>query len=240
MLPVHLYGHAIDARALAELRDRFSLRIVEDCAQAVGARSHGEPVGSVGAFAVTSFYPTKNLGAMGDGGAVLTADAPGAEHARALRDYGQSAKYVHTQLGLNSRLDELQAAILRTAVLPGLEDATARRREMAARYRAGLDHAQIVVPPVPSGSESVWHLFPVLVDGDREAFREHLAAGEITTGLHYPQLIPEQEALAAGGVLPPLPRARRFAAGGGSLPIHPLLSDEDVDRVIDACNAWTG
>lgn len=240
LVPVHLYGHALDLQRLAALAKAHDLRVVEDCAQAIGARSRGTPVGAVGALAATSFYPTKNLGCMGDGGAVLTSDARLADAARCLRDYGQSAKYVHARLGMNSRLDELQAAILRSALLPRLARFTARRREVAAAYRDGIRNPALIVPPPPAGSDSVWHLFPLLVEGDRARFKAHLDAAGVGNGLHYPTLIPDQEALAGTGfeVAGPLERAARFAARELSIPIHPYLADADVARVVDACNAW--
>jgi dTDP-3-amino-3,4,6-trideoxy-alpha-D-glucose transaminase len=241
MLPVHLFGHAMDEARLESLRHRFELRIVEDCAQAIGARSRGVPVGSVGCVAATSFYPTKNLGALGDGGAVLTSSEPLAALARALRDYGQTGKYEHRHLGLNSRLDELHAAVLRDALLPELATATRRRREIAARYREGIRHQALHIPPAPEGSESVWHLFPVLVDGSRDAFQEHLRALGVGSGRHYPTLIPDQEAMKGGApfhLLTPLDRAREFAEREVSLPMHPDLEDVAVERVIEACDSW--
>jgi dTDP-3-amino-3,4,6-trideoxy-alpha-D-glucose transaminase len=241
MLPVHLFGHAVDGARLESLRDRFELRVIEDCAQAIGARSRGVPVGSVGAMAATSFYPTKNLGALGDGGAVLTRSEPLAALARALRDYGQTEKYEHRYLGLNSRLDELHAAVLRDALLPRLQTDTKRRCEIAEHYREGIRHEALRIPPAPEGSESVWHLFPLLVEGGRGAFQEHLRAHGVGSGVHYPILIPDQEAMKGGAafrVLTPLPRAREFAERELSLPIHPHLEDAAVERVIEACNSW--
>jgi dTDP-3-amino-3,4,6-trideoxy-alpha-D-glucose transaminase len=238
-LPVHLFGHALDARRLAELA-ALPVKLVEDCAQACGASSRGVPVGATGAAAATSFYPTKNLGAMGDGGALLTADAALAAEARSLRDYGQTAKYVHARLGMNSRLDELHAAILRSALLPRLPAHTRRRAEIAAAYRRGIAHRALALPPVPEGSQSVWHLFPVLVDGARDAFMAHLGSAGIGSGVHYPTLIPDQPAFSG---VPherkgSLERALRFAQSEVSLPIHPYLTDEQVERVIAACNSW--
>ncbi len=240
LVPVHLYGHAVDAEQLRDVAAATDMVVVEDCAQAVGASSRGTPVGATGRACATSFYPTKNLGCMGDGGAVLCADAALAAEARSLRDYGQTAKYVHARLGMNSRLDELQAALLRSAFLPRLGRYTQRRRAIASAYRAGLDNARLSVPPIPAGSDSVWHLFPVLVDGEREAFMAHLSRLGIGSGLHYPVLIPDQEAL--GGVpferADALSRAQTFARAEVSLPIHPYLLDPQVERVISACNAW--
>jgi dTDP-4-amino-4,6-dideoxygalactose transaminase len=238
-LPVHLFGHALDAQQLARLA-QLPLHLIEDCAQACGATSHGIPVGATGSAAATSFYPTKNLGAMGDGGALLTRDASVAAAARSLRDYGQSAKYVHARLGMNSRLDELHAAILRSALLPRLPRLTARRVAIAEAYRRSIDNPLLELPPLPAGSASVWHLFPLLVAGSREAFMTHLDRAGIGSGIHYPTLIPDQPALA--GVRcerrDELTRARRFASSEVSLPMHPYLTDEQVERVIAACNTW--
>ncbi len=242
LVPVHLYGHALPAGRLAALKRRFELRVVEDCAQAIGATSDGAPVGTVGGLAATSFYPTKNLGCLGDGGALLTASAEHDALARSLRDYGQRAKYEHDHLGLNSRLDEVQAAVLHDALLPALDAATARRREIAARYRAEIRNPALEIPPVPEGSASVWHLFPVIAP-DRASFETHLDAAGVAAGRHYPHLIPDQEAMRGADpatLLSPLTRARAFAAREVSLPIHPHLDDAEVERVVAACNAWRG
>jgi dTDP-3-amino-3,4,6-trideoxy-alpha-D-glucose transaminase len=244
LVPVHLYGHCLDLDRLEALREEFDLRIVEDCAQAIGARFRGRNVGTVGQVAAVSFYPTKNLGALGDGGAVLTADEAIARRARVLRHYGQSATYVHDEAGLNSRLDELHAAVLSDVFLPRLASWTARRRATAARY--GSEIRKDAVRPVagPEGSVSVWHLFPVLCEpARREKFCAHLSDAGVATGIHYPRLIPEQKALQHHGshqVHGPLQNARTFAEGEVSLPIHPFLRDEDVDRVIAAVRAWAG
>jgi dTDP-3-amino-3,4,6-trideoxy-alpha-D-glucose transaminase len=241
LVPVHLYGHAADVRELRRLAERFGVAVVEDCAQSIGASSGGLAVGSASVAAATSFYPTKNLGALGDAGAVLCDRDDVAERARCLRDYGQRGKYVHAELGLNSRLDELHAAILADALLPLLERNTARRRAIAEQYRAQIASDGLELPPVPPLSESVWHLFPVLVRGVRAGFEQALAADGIATGRHYPFLLPEQDALADVPVrsFGTLELASAFAAREVSLPLHPYLSDEDVDRVVAACNAWT-
>jgi dTDP-3-amino-3,4,6-trideoxy-alpha-D-glucose transaminase len=241
MVPVHLYGQAMDLDALADVKRRFHLRIVEDCAQSIDARFAGRAAGTIGDLAATSFYPTKNLGALGDGGAVLTDDETLRAAANALRNYGQSARYQHDRLGLNSRLDELHAAILQTAVLPRLTAWTARRRQVAAAYLAGIRHTGVHLPAPAQAAEPVWHLFPVLVaPAERDSFQAHLRAAGIESAVHYPRLIPEQNALAdvAFEVVGDLHRAKRFAAGEVSLPIHPHLSDSDVERIITAVNAW--
>ena len=242
LLPVHLYGHTLNLQALETLRDDFEIKIVEDCAQSIGACSRGRVTGSVGQAAATSFYPTKNLGALGDAGAVLTPSEGVAESARVLRHYGQSATYVHDLAGLNSRLDELQAAILARVFLPRLPEWNESRRAVADRYRRSIDNPSLLIPPVPPGSESAWHLFPVLVNGaDRESFKDHMGDRGVQTGVHYPRLVTEQKALESFGscrVEGHLDWAVRYASEEVSLPIHPFLRTEEVDSVIDACNAW--
>ena len=240
-LPVHLYGHPLDTHALRELADGFGLIVLEDCAQAIDARSHGHPAGSTGRLAATSFYPTKNLGSLGDAGAVLSVSEELAERARWLRDYGQAGKYRHVELGLNSRLDEIHAAILRDALLPRLSLFTQRRREIAKTYIAGIENRR--VRPIMPGehAESVWHLFPVAVE-DAEGFRIFLAEHGVQTGRHYPVLCPDQPSMKQAPFLShgDLERSRRFAARQVSLPIHPCLADEEAEIVIRSCNAWTG
>ncbi len=236
VVPVHLYGQCLNLTTLARLRDTYKLKIMEDCAQSIGATWLGKPCGSVGIAAATSFYPTKNLGAMGDGGALLTNDASLAAAARCWRDYGQSAKYVHALAGLNSRLDELQAAILLDAVLPLWGKFTHRRQAIAAFYRAHLHHPHLTCLPVAAAEISVAHLFPVIVRGSRQAFLAHLQAHHIQAATHYPSLIPDQPALALTGLH--LPVARHLAAHVVSLPIHPFLTDVELQRVVSACHAW--
>ena len=240
-VPVHLYGHSLDLEALDELRRFSGVRIVEDCAQSIGASFRGKPTGSTGDLAATSFYPTKNLGAMGDGGAILTNHAGFAEMAATLRDYGQSAKYRHEMVGYNSRLDELQAALLRRVSLPRLEDWTRRRGEIAQCYLDQIRHPEVELLGAPPGSASSWHLFPVWVAPHRrEQFLAHLKAAGIGAGIHYPVIVPDQPALS--GVAQEegfeCKRARLLAASEVSLPIHPYLSSEEVQRVIEAVETW--
>jgi dTDP-4-amino-4,6-dideoxygalactose transaminase len=227
-VPVHLYGFALDPNALRRLRDTHELLMVEDCAQSMRA---------AGDLAATSFYPTKNLGAMGDGGAILTHDATLDARVRALRDYGQTAKYRHDVVGYNSRLDELQAALLRRACLPRLERWTSRRREIAAAYLERIRNPAVRLPATVVGSEPCWHLFPVWIDPEerRDSFLQRVPAG-----IHYPCAIPDQKALncvpfeAPGGC----ENARRLCASEVSLPIHPYLSDSEVAEVIAAVNSF--
>jgi dTDP-4-amino-4,6-dideoxygalactose transaminase len=240
VVPVHLYGHAVDVPRLREIVAPHDCAIVEDAAQAIGARSHGEPVGTTTVGAATSFYPTKNLGALGDGGAFLTNDDAVATAARQLRDYGQRAKYEHVVAGLNSRLDELHAGVLRSAVLPRLGRGTDRRRAVAAEYGRAISNPRLRVESAPADSTSVWHLFPVFVSDaeDRDAFRAHLTEHGIATAIHYPILASAQEALAAPQPATEFPVGDRLSRTEVSLPMHPYLDDAAVARVVDACNAW--
>ncbi len=239
IVPVHLYGRPADLEPLLATARRHGLALVEDCAQAHGARYRGRPVGTWGVAGAFSFYPTKNLGALGDGGAVVTDDPELAERIRRLRDGGQAGRYEHVELGMNSRLDALQAAFLRT-FLPHVEAWNARRRRIAARYRAGLADlpgVELLAPP-PEDVEEVVHLFAVLVD-DREGLRSFLRERGIGTGIHYPRPIPHQPAYASLGHRPgDFPAAEAFAARTLSLPCYPELTDEEVDQVIAAIRAW--
>ncbi len=242
-VPVHLYGHALDMARLRAIRDSFEVFMVEDCVQSIGACFRGAATGSAGHMAALSFYPTKNLGALGDGGAVLTGSAEYAGRARMLRDYGQSAKYRHEMVGYNSRLDELQAGLLRRVSLPLLPGWTEKRRRIAAAYLAGIRNPAIFVPGAPAGSHSCWHLFPVLVDAARKSdFMAWLAACEIGCGEHYPIAIPDQPAMAGipFEVIGELTQAQRICRSEVSLPIHPYLEEGEVASVIDACNRWQG
>jgi len=241
LLPVHLYGFALDLEKLLQLKNEFDLRVVEDCAQAMGSRHRGQSVGTVGQAAAASFYPTKNLGALGDSGAILTNDDGISRRATALRNYGQTSPYVHETLGLNSRLDELHAAILNAALLPELDTWTGARREIASEYLAGISNSAIRSLRPYADMEPVWHLFPIKVAAHtRDDFREHLRSRGIQTGVHYPCLIPNQPAMKSVKfeVEGELSNARAFCAGEVSLPIHPFLSKTEIESVIAAGNAW--
>jgi dTDP-4-amino-4,6-dideoxygalactose transaminase len=234
ILPVHLYGQAADMDAFEAIANRHHLALVEDACQAHLATAQGRTVGSIGVAGAFSFYPTKNLGALGDGGAVLTSDATLAGRVKRLRNGGQTTRYHHLEAGANSRLDEMQAAILR-ARLPFLAGWTARRRAIAAAYRTQLAPHGVTVPrEVDRGH--VYHLFPVITP-HREAVQAHLAARGIETLIHYPVPIPRQPALAA---LTPrhCPVADRVCAEVLSLPMYPGLSDADVSAVVRALNAF--
>ncbi len=241
-VPVHLFGHALDGVALKNLRDEFDLLMVEDCAQSVGARFRGAPTGKAGQLAATSFYPTKNLGTLGDGGAILTDLQDTADKARVLRDYGQVRKYHHAVLGYNSRLDELQAAYLDHVFLPRLDRWITKRKQVAARYCGQISNNKLHCTGSPAGSDSTWHLFPILVDpGLKRSFIEHLLQSGVQTGEHYPLALIEQEALKWSTVelTSGCPNAIRFCHSEISLPIHPFLGDDEITAVVSACNSWS-
>jgi len=231
IVPVHLYGQPADVPALEALAARRGVALVEDCCQAHLATCAGTPVGTLGVGGAFSFYPTKNLGALGDGGAVITRDAGVAETVRRLRNGGRADRERHVLVGVNSRLDEMQAAVLR-ARLPRLGAWTARRRELAAAYRKGLDPVVRVVPECDAGH--VQHLF-VVRSGTRESLMAHLAAAGVETLVHYPIPLPAQPAFAAW-VAAACPAAVQAAAEVLSLPLHPRLLEADVARVAALVN----
>ncbi|HNS50269.1 MAG TPA: DegT/DnrJ/EryC1/StrS family aminotransferase [Anaerolineae bacterium] len=246
ILPVHLYGQMADMAALQQLAEQHHLRLIEDACQAHGARFEGRRAGSLGHAAAFSFYPTKNLGAYGDGGMAVTSDAELARRLRALRHGGQTAHYRHDLVGANSRLDELQAAILR-AKLPFLESWNARRAQIAARYSAGLRTFEapasstgrsLRLPVELPGRAHAWHLY-VVRSPARGALREALARQGVGAEVHYPAPVHLQPAYASLGLLPGSFRHAEAAAEQVlSLPLHPFLDDGEVRAVIDATARW--
>lgn len=231
VIPVHTYGHPVDLDAVAEVAARRGLYVVEDAAQAHGARYRGRTIGS-GYAAAFSFYPGKNLGALGDGGAVVTNDPELAARIRLLGNYGSRRKYEHEELGTNSRLAEMQAAVL-AVKLPLLDAWNARRARIARRYTeelAGLPG--LALPAVETWARPVWHQY-VVRTGDREALQRALAAAGVETLVHYPVPVHRSPAYA-GAHDGALPLCERLAAEVLSLPMGPQLSDDDVARVIAA------
>jgi dTDP-4-amino-4,6-dideoxygalactose transaminase len=235
IMAVHLYGQLADMPALAALARRHKLLLIEDAAQAHGAASDGRKAGAFGDAAAFSFFPTKNLGALGDGGAVVTADARLAQRVAALRNYGSEVKYRHLFQGVNSRLDELQAALLRVK-LRHLDEDVAWRRRVARRYRDGIRHAQIRLPQVAHEEQHAWHLF-VLRCPHRDALQRHLLAHGIHSQVHYPVPPHRQPAYPALHDLR-LPLTERLHDEVLSLPMGPTLGTDAVERVIAACNAF--
>jgi dTDP-4-amino-4,6-dideoxygalactose transaminase len=228
IMPVHLYGQPADMAALGDVARRHNLAVVEDCCQAHLATCEGKPVGTFGTAAAFSFYPTKNLGALGDAGAMVTGDADVAARAARLRNGGQTRPYQHVEFGVNSRLDELQAAIL-AARLRFLPAWTARRRALAARYRDALRGVTTITVPPERDPGHVYHLFPVL-SRERDALQAHLRANGIETLVHYPIPIPAQPAMS-DQCPAPCPTAARVCREVLSLPLHPALAESAVDEI---------
>ncbi len=233
IVPVHLYGRVADMAAIVAFAKAHDLLVVEDCAQAHGAALHGRPAGTFGDAAAWSFYPTKNLGALGDGGAVTTRSPEIAARVRKLRLYGYATRNDADVAGFNSRLDEIQAASLRVS-LGRLAAANVRRAAIAARYDAALaSFAPGLDPPPPrDGETSAHHLYVVRVQ-DRDAFRSRLEAAGVGSDVHYPRAVHEQPAFAS---LPrgPLPETERAMREVVSLPLYPQLTDREVASVIEA------
>lgn len=233
ILPVHLYGQPADLDPILALARGRGIFVVEDAAQAHGARYKGQRIGAHGDLICWSFYPGKNLGAMGDAGAVTTNRPDLAERLRTLRNYGSRQKYVNDEQGVNSRLDPLQAAVLRVK-LSRLEEWTARRRAIAAIYRRGLADSGLILPHVPQWADPAWHLH-VVRSPERDRLQARLSEAGVGTLIHYP-IPPHMQAAYAGLGLAPeaLPLARQLAAEVLSLPMGPHLAPEDAVRVVEA------
>jgi dTDP-4-amino-4,6-dideoxygalactose transaminase len=237
---VHLYGRPFDAERIGALCARHGLFLLEDAAQAQGARCRGRRVGTLGALAGWSFYPTKNLGAMGDAGAISGSDSELLARARRIANHGQSVRYTHVEIGTNSRLDSLQAAVLDLR-LETLDEDNARRRALAARYRERLQGAgDLRFPADRPEDESVVHQFPVAT-ARRDALAEHLRERGIGSSVHYPSPLHRQAAIAALLPEPPeLPAAERAAREVLCLPMFAELTESEVDEVAAAVRAFFG
>jgi dTDP-4-amino-4,6-dideoxygalactose transaminase len=235
IVPVHLYGRCVDLRPLEALAAERDLWLIEDAAQAHGARCSGRQAGSVGHVGCFSFYPSKNLGAYGDGGAVVTSDPRLAEQVRLLRNYGQRSKYHHESLGLNSRLDELQAAILRRK-LPYLDGWNQARRKVAALYTSLIDPS-LRPPDAGAGEEHVFHLYVIRTER-RDGVRRFLSEHGVETSIHYPVPAHLQPAFSeVPAVLGELPVTERLAREVLSLPMFPTISRDQVGFVVDRLGA---
>jgi dTDP-4-amino-4,6-dideoxygalactose transaminase len=237
LVAVHLYGQACRMDRLLELAERRGLFLLEDAAQAHGATYRGQRVGGLGGAAAFSFYPSKNLGALGDGGAICTNDDVLAAQLRRLRNLGQSQRNDHVTLGVNERLDGMQAAFLRVK-LRRLTASNARRKRHAERYRLELPR-QLAVVSESDESPSVHHIFAIRTPA-RESLAAHLAKEGIGTAVHYPRAAHEHPLWDAAleGPRPSLPNAERWAAEELSLPMFAELRNDEIDRVVEACQAW--
>jgi dTDP-4-amino-4,6-dideoxygalactose transaminase len=237
LVATHLYGRAVPGIGrIAERCAQAGVALLEDCAQAHGAAVDGRRVGSFGDAAAFSFYPTKNLGALGDGGAVVTRGAHIADAVRQRRQYGWTGKYtVEMGGGRNSRLDEMQAAVL-SELLPGLDAANGRRREIAGTYSRAIRHPEVRVPSV-GGADDVAHLY-VVRSRHRDALRAHLRERGIASDIHYPVPDHRQPVLGANYADVRLPATEQLAREILTLPCYPEMSDEQAQRVVAAVNEW--
>ena len=233
IMPVHLYGQPADMDGIMGVASRHNLLVIEDCCQAHGATCNGRPIGSFGTAAAYSFYPTKNLAALGDGGAITTADPAIASRIRRLRNGGQTHRYQHGEFGVNSRLDEIQAAVLR-ARLRWLPKWIGERRQLAAEYRTHLAAAVVTVPPECDPGH-VYHLFPILSD-ERDALQARLMSRGVETLIHYPIPITRQPALRSEGPAD-CPITDRVCGQLLSLPLHPGMALSAVEEVASALHA---
>ena len=239
LMPVHLYGHIADMEAIMDLARKHGLLVLEDAAQAHGARLGERPAGTWGDGAAFSFYPGKNLGALGDGGMVTTGDSALAEVVAALRNYGSQKKYHHQYAGPNSRLDEIQAAFLR-AKLPLLDEDNQRRREIATRYGREIVHPEVRLPAVVRGDEGhVWHLF-VVRTCRRASLQQHLTTSGVGSQIHYPVPPFRQQAYRKLFAGIELPLTATLADEVLSLPLSPVMDGGQVAAVIEAVNSWQG
>lgn len=236
IMAVHLYGRTADMEHINTIAKKHSLKVIEDAAQAHGALYNGKRTGNLGDAAGFSFYPGKNLGALGDGGAITTNDPLLAQTARAIANYGSTEKYVNRYQGVNSRLDELQAAVLNTK-LPHLDAANDIRRAIAQRYLNEIHNPHITLPQPGKAEEHVYHIFAVMTPM-RNKLREYLTGKGIETLIHYPIPPHRQQALREYSHLQ-LPVTERIHNEELSLPCNPALSDGDVTRIIAAVNSFT-
>ena len=240
IIPVHLYGRAMDLAELVELAEAYRLRIIEDSAQAHGSTRNGTKVGAAGRLTCFSFYPGKNLGAYGDAGAVTTNDSDEASKLRLLRDHGSPAKYQHSLIGTNARLDSIQAAIL-SIKLCQLDHWNQLRRNHAARMASALADSPVIPPETPIDGEHVFHLFVVRTP-QRNALRRYLRANGIGTGIHYPIPLHMTEAYQQLGYpgKNSLPVAEQLSEEILSLPMYAELTDEQIEYTIDAIVNFAG
>lgn len=236
ILIVHLYGQAAFSEQLRDIAAKHNLKIIEDNAQAIGAQWQGIKTGNLGDAAGFSFYPGKNLGALGDGGAVTTNDDALAATIRALANYGSSEKYVNKYKGLNSRLDEIQAAVL-SSKLKYLDSENSCRREIAAYYINNIKHPEIILPQLPNNPENhVWHLF-VIRTAHRDALQQYLVQNNIQTLIHYPIPPHKQQAYSGYNHLS-FPVTEKIHNEVLSLPISPVLTDSEAEKIVEAINNY--
>lgn len=235
ILTVHLYGQVSFSVKLAALAHKYDLKIIEDCAQAAGAQFDNKKTGALGDAAGFSFYPSKNLGALGDAGAVTTSDEQLAATVRALRNYGSEKKYFNKYQGINSRLDEMQAAVL-LVKLKHLDSLNERRRQIAKRYLDEIKNEKIILPNDPGDQSHVWHLFVIRTES-RDDLAKHLLANQVETMVHYPLPPHQQKAFSDWNNLS-YPISEKIHQTVLSLPLNEALVESEIERIIEACNSY--
>jgi dTDP-4-amino-4,6-dideoxygalactose transaminase len=232
---VHLYGHVTPMEKIWELQKKYGFKIIEDAAQAHGAIYNGRRTGNLGDAAAFSFYPGKNLGALGDGGGVTSNDLDLLEKVKALGNYGSDRKYHHIYKGVNSRLDEIQAAVL-DVKLKYLDEDNARRREIASYYRRNIKNPQIILPDISDELSHVWHLFVIRCEA-RDRLAKYLENNGIQTNIHYPTPPHLQGAYQEWNTLP-FPITEKLHKEVLSLPISPTLTNEEANKIVEVLNEW--
>lgn len=237
VIPVHLYGQSADMIDVVSIARAHNLFVIEDCAQAHGARFNDQHVGTFGDIGCFSFYPGKNLGALGDGGAVITNDDKLANRMRTLANYGSKTRYHHIEKGMNSRLDELQAAFLRIK-LRHLDEYNAERVALAQRYLSSLNGSRFILPKVGPNRNHVWHVFAIRCT-QRDALQQYLEEHGIRTNCHYPITIADQEAYAEDHLVA-TDFARELASTELDIPLYVGMTDEEIGYVIDCINSFEG
>lgn len=235
IIVVHLYGQAVQMAKIWELAKKYNLKVIEDAAQAHGAIYDGKRVGNLGDAAAFSFYPGKNLGALGDAGGVTTNDTELFERVKAIANYGSDRKYHHIYKGVNSRLDEIQAALL-DVKLPHLDADNARRREIAKYYRENITNPKIILPTTYDENAHVWHVFVIRTE-NRDELCKHLENNGIQTNIHYPTAPHKQGAYSEWAEMS-LPITEEIHRTVMSLPISPVLTDEEVKQIVEVVNGF--
>jgi dTDP-4-amino-4,6-dideoxygalactose transaminase len=231
ILPVHLYGHPADMKPIVEIAEKYDLKVIEDACQAHGAEYNGRKVGGIGDLGCFSFYPVKNLGGYGDGGMIVTDNAKLAENLRMLRNYGQPKKYYHDFVGVNSRLDEMQAAVLRVK-LKYLDEWNEKRRKAAKKYDELLDNVDMVIPVEKGYAKHVYHLY-VVRSNHRDSLIQSMKENGVQTLIHYPVPVHMQKPYLNLGYQNKLPVTERIFKEIISLPMHPFISDDEIEKIVE-------
>jgi dTDP-4-amino-4,6-dideoxygalactose transaminase len=235
IIPVHLFGHPADMQPIMEIAQKHNLKVIEDCAQAFGAQYNGRKVGTIGDMGCFSFFPSKNLAGYGDGGMVITKNEEIAQKIKILRNHGSGKRYYHQEIGYNSRLDEIQAAIIRVK-LRQIDKFNEARRQNAAAYCAAINRKDIILPVIASGCEHVYHQFTIRAN-NRDVLADALQKKDIASAVYYPVPLHQQEVfLKSGNIQMQLPQSERCAQEVLSLPMFPELNREEIRLIADVIN----